>query len=168
MGLGRHDTCSGGDQGGRRAARRFGVPFTLSTMSICSIGDVAQHAGAGFGFQLYVMKDRAFIERRSTAPRPRLAACLVLTLDLANPGPAPQGFYQNGLRHPSSPPPPDQHRYQTALGPGHVGHADASLASWAMSAAWRIRAAWPRGQLSSLTRARTGTMQWIKSAGAAS
>ena len=46
-----------------RAAHRFGIPFTLSTMSICSIEDVAEHAGAGFWFQLYVMKDRAFIER---------------------------------------------------------------------------------------------------------
>ncbi|MEY4364589.1 MAG: hypothetical protein RLZZ24_1941, partial [Pseudomonadota bacterium] len=46
-----------------RAARQCGVPFTLSTMSICSIEDVAQHAGEGFWFQLYVMKDRAFIER---------------------------------------------------------------------------------------------------------
>ena len=46
-----------------RAAREFGIPFTLSTMSICSIEDVAQHAGEGFWFQLYVMKDRGFIER---------------------------------------------------------------------------------------------------------
>ena len=65
-----------------RAARRFGVPFTLSTMSICSIEDVAQHAGPGFWFQLYVMKDRAFIER--LIDRAKAAACsaLVLTLDL--------------------------------------------------------------------------------------
>ena len=46
-----------------RAAKQFGIPFTLSTMSICSIEDVAQHAGEGFWFQLYVMKDRGFIER---------------------------------------------------------------------------------------------------------
>jgi L-lactate dehydrogenase (cytochrome) len=65
-----------------RAARRFGVPFTLSTMSICSIEDVAQHAGPGFWFQLYVMKDRAFIER--LIDRAKAAGCgaLVLTLDL--------------------------------------------------------------------------------------
>jgi L-lactate dehydrogenase (cytochrome) len=65
-----------------RAARHFGVPFTLSTMSICSIEDVAQQAGPGFWFQLYVMKDRAFIER--LIDRAKAAGCgaLVLTLDL--------------------------------------------------------------------------------------
>jgi L-lactate dehydrogenase (cytochrome) len=46
-----------------RAARSFGVPFTLSTMSICSIEDVSQHVPWPFWFQLYVMRDRAFIER---------------------------------------------------------------------------------------------------------
>jgi L-lactate dehydrogenase (cytochrome) len=65
-----------------RAAKAFGVPFTLSTMSICSIEDVAEHAGPGFWFQLYVMKDRAFIER--LVDRAKAAGCsaLVLTLDL--------------------------------------------------------------------------------------
>jgi L-lactate dehydrogenase (cytochrome) len=65
-----------------RAAKAFGVPFTLSTMSICSIEDVAEHAGPGFWFQLYVMKDRAFIER--LIDRAKAAGCgaLVLTLDL--------------------------------------------------------------------------------------
>ena len=65
-----------------RAAKKFGVPFTLSTMSICSIEDVAQHAGEGFWFQLYVMKDRGFIER--LIDRAKVANCgaLVLTLDL--------------------------------------------------------------------------------------
>ncbi len=65
-----------------RAARRFGVPFTLSTMSICSIEDVAEHAGKGFWFQLYVMRDRDFIER--LIDRAKAAGCgaLVLTLDL--------------------------------------------------------------------------------------
>ena len=65
-----------------RAARRFGVPFTLSTMSICSIEDVAQHAGPGFWFQLYVMKDRAFIERLIERARAAQCSALVLTLDL--------------------------------------------------------------------------------------
>src|SRR5258708_40219708 len=46
-----------------RAAERFGIPFTLSTMSICSIEDVASHTKAPFWFQLYVMRDRDFIER---------------------------------------------------------------------------------------------------------
>jgi L-lactate dehydrogenase (cytochrome) len=65
-----------------RAARAFGVPFTLSTMSICSIEDVAQHAGEGFWFQLYVMKDRAFIERLIDRAKAAHCAALVLTLDL--------------------------------------------------------------------------------------
>jgi len=46
-----------------KAAEKFGVPFCLSTMSICSIEDVAEHTTQPFWFQLYVMKDRAFIER---------------------------------------------------------------------------------------------------------
>jgi L-lactate dehydrogenase (cytochrome) len=65
-----------------RAAKRFGVPFTLSTMSICSIEDVAQHAGEGFWFQLYVMKDRGFIERLIDRAKAANCGALVLTLDL--------------------------------------------------------------------------------------
>jgi L-lactate dehydrogenase (cytochrome) len=66
-----------------RAAKEFGVPFTLSTMSICSIEAVsAGTQGHPFWFQLYVMKDRAFIE--SLIERAKAAKCsaLVLTLDL--------------------------------------------------------------------------------------
>ncbi|TKC80198.1 alpha-hydroxy-acid oxidizing protein [Trinickia terrae] len=65
-----------------RAARSFGVPFTLSTMSICSIEDVSEHAPGPFWFQLYVMRDRAFIER--LIERAATAGCpaLVVTLDL--------------------------------------------------------------------------------------
>jgi L-lactate dehydrogenase (cytochrome) len=65
------------------AARRFGVPFTLSTMSICSIEDVSTALGGEpFWFQLYVMKDRRFIE--ALIDRAKSAGCsaLVLTLDL--------------------------------------------------------------------------------------
>ncbi len=65
-----------------RAAKKFGVPFTLSTMSICSIEDVAKHAGEGFWFQLYVMKDRAFIERLIDRAKAANCAALVVTLDL--------------------------------------------------------------------------------------
>jgi L-lactate dehydrogenase (cytochrome) len=65
-----------------RAARRFGIPFTLSTMSICSIEDVAQHAGEGFWFQLYVMRDRDFIERLIDRAKAARCSALVLTLDL--------------------------------------------------------------------------------------
>jgi len=66
-----------------RAAKQFGIPFTLSTMSICSIEDVSKATGGHpFWFQLYVMKDRGFIE--SLIDRAKSANCsaLVLTLDL--------------------------------------------------------------------------------------
>ncbi len=65
-----------------RAAARFGVPFTLSTMSICSIEDVAAATGAPFWFQLYVMRDEDFVDR--IIDRAKAAGCsaLVLTLDL--------------------------------------------------------------------------------------
>ena len=65
-----------------RAAKAFGVPFTLSTMSICSIEDVAEHAGQGFWFQLYVMKDRDFIERLIDRAKAANCGALVVTLDL--------------------------------------------------------------------------------------
>jgi L-lactate dehydrogenase (cytochrome) len=65
-----------------RAAEKFGVPFTLSTMSICSIEDVKAHTTKPFWFQLYVMRDRTFIE--GLIDRAKAAGCsaLVLTLDL--------------------------------------------------------------------------------------
>jgi len=65
-----------------RAAEAFGVPFTLSTMSICSIEDIAAHTKAPFWFQLYVMRDEGFVD--SAIERARKAGCsaLVLTLDL--------------------------------------------------------------------------------------
>jgi L-lactate dehydrogenase (cytochrome) len=65
-----------------QAAEEFGVPFTLSTMSICSIEDVASVTKKPFWFQLYVMKDRGFVE--SLIERAKVAKCsaLVLTLDL--------------------------------------------------------------------------------------
>ncbi len=66
-----------------RAAEKAGVPFTLSTMSICSIEDVAASTTSPFWFQLYVMRDRDFT--RSLIDRAKAARCsaLVLTLDLA-------------------------------------------------------------------------------------
>jgi L-lactate dehydrogenase (cytochrome) len=65
-----------------KAAEKFGVPFTLSTMSICSIEDVAEHTSAPFWFQLYVMKDKEFAQ--NLIDRAKAAGCsaLVLTLDL--------------------------------------------------------------------------------------
>ncbi|PHV06072.1 alpha-hydroxy-acid oxidizing enzyme [Janthinobacterium sp. BJB412] len=65
-----------------RAAEKFGVPFTLSTMSICSIEDIAAHTTAPFWFQLYVMKDREFINRLIDRAKAARCGALVLTLDL--------------------------------------------------------------------------------------
>ena len=68
---------------GARAAKKFGIPFTLSTMSICSIEDVAAATDRHpFWFQLYVMKDRDFIERLIDRAKAANCSALVLTLDL--------------------------------------------------------------------------------------
>ncbi|MGD8418302.1 MAG: alpha-hydroxy acid oxidase, partial [Pseudomonadales bacterium] len=65
-----------------RAAEKWGVPFTLSTMSICSIEDVAAATTEPFWFQLYVMRDRDFIGRLIDRARAAGCSALVLTLDL--------------------------------------------------------------------------------------
>ena len=66
-----------------RAAKKFGIPFTLSTMSICSIEDVSQATDRHpFWFQLYVMRDRDFIERLIDRAKAAGCSALVLTLDL--------------------------------------------------------------------------------------
>lgn len=65
-----------------KAAEKFGVPFTLSTMSICSIEDVAEHTTKPFWFQLYVMKDRDFIGRLIDRAKAAGCSALMLTLDL--------------------------------------------------------------------------------------
>ena len=82
-----------------RAAERFGVPFTLSTMSICSIEDVAGEVAKPFWFQLYVMRDRGFAA--SLIERARAAKCsaLVLTLDLQIQGQRHRDL-KNGLAVP--------------------------------------------------------------------
>ena len=66
-----------------RAAKKFGIPFTLSTMSICAIEDVAKATdNHPFWFQLYVMRDRGFIERLIDRAKAASCSALVLTLDL--------------------------------------------------------------------------------------
>ena len=66
-----------------RAAKKFGIPFTLSTMSICSIEDVSKGTdGHPFWFQLYVMRDRDFIECLIERARAANCSALVITLDL--------------------------------------------------------------------------------------
>ena len=65
-----------------RAAEKFGVPFTLSTMSICSIEDVAAHTAKPFWFQLYVMKDTDFVNRLIARAKAANCSVLMITLDL--------------------------------------------------------------------------------------
>jgi L-lactate dehydrogenase (cytochrome) len=71
-----------GEMLGARAAERFGVPFTLSTMSICSIEDVAGFTTKPFWFQLYVMRDRGFVLDMIARAKAAKCSALVLTLDL--------------------------------------------------------------------------------------
>ena len=85
-----------------QAAEACGIRFTLSTMSICSIEDVAAHTKKPFWFQLYVMRDREFIER--LIDRAKAAGCdaLVLTLDLQILGQRHKDL-KNGLSAPPRP-----------------------------------------------------------------
>ncbi len=130
-----------------RAAEAFGVPFTLSTMSICSIEDVAAATTAPFWFQLYVMRDRDFVAALIERAKAAKCSALVLTLDLQILGQRHKDL-RNGL---SAPPKfTAKHVLQMASRPGWcwdmaqtrhrqfgniVGHAKnvsnmASLQSW--------------------------------------
>ncbi len=97
-----------------KAAEELGIPFTLSTMSICSIEDVAEHTKAPFWFQLYVMRDKDFV--RSLIDRARTAGCsaLVLTLDLQILGQRHKDL-RNGLTAPPRLTP--KHLWQMATSP---------------------------------------------------
>ena len=130
-----------------QAAEEFGVPFTLSTMSICSIEDVAAATTKPFWFQLYVMRDRDFVA--SLIERAKAAGCsaLVLTLDLQILGQRHKDV-RNGLSAPPKFTP--KHVFQMATRPAWclgmmrtrrrtfgniVGHARdvsnlSSLSSW--------------------------------------
>ncbi len=85
-----------------RAAEKFGVPFTLSTMSICSIEDVAANTSAPFWFQIYTLNDDAF--NRNVLERARAAGCsaLVITVDLQIMGQRHKDL-KNGLSAPPKP-----------------------------------------------------------------
>jgi len=85
-----------------RAARAFGVPFTLSTMSICSLEDVAAATRAPFWFQLYWMRDRAFMERLIERARAAGVSALMLTLDLQVLGQRHKDI-KNGMTAPPRP-----------------------------------------------------------------
>ena len=85
-----------------RAAEGFGIPFTLSTMSICSIEDIAAHTHGPFWFQLYVMRDREFIERLIDRAKAAKCGALVMTLDLQILGQRHKDL-KNGLSAPPKP-----------------------------------------------------------------
>ena len=85
-----------------RAAEKFGIPFTLSTMSICSIEDIAAHTTAPFWFQLYMMRDRDAMARMIERAKAARCSALVLTLDLQVIGQRHKDL-KNGLTAPPKP-----------------------------------------------------------------
>lgn len=74
--------CADGEIKAARAAEKFGVPFTLSTMSICSIEDVAAHTNKPFWFQVYTLKDNDFMTRLFARAKDAKCSAIVITLDL--------------------------------------------------------------------------------------
>jgi L-lactate dehydrogenase (cytochrome) len=97
-----------------KAAEKFGVPFTLSTMSICSIEDIASVTTQPFWFQLYVMKDKDFIGRLIDRAKAAGCSALVLTLDLQILGQRHKDL-RNGLSAPPKLTP--KHLWQMATKP---------------------------------------------------
>lgn len=87
---------------GAKAAEKFGIPFTLSTLSICSIEDIARHTQQPFWFQLYVMRDRDFIGRLIDRAKAANCSALVVTLDLQVLGQRHKDIH-NGLSTPPKP-----------------------------------------------------------------
>jgi len=85
-----------------RAAEKFGIPFTLSTMSICSIEDIRAHTKAPFWFQLYWMRDRDFMDRLMDRAKAAGVSALMLTLDLQVLGQRHKDI-KNGLTAPPKP-----------------------------------------------------------------
>ncbi len=85
-----------------RAAEKFGVPFSLSTMSICSIEDVATHTSKPFWFQLYVMRDQDFMANLSRRAKEANCSALILTADLQVLGQRHKDI-KNGLSAPPKP-----------------------------------------------------------------
>ncbi|MEP1612005.1 MAG: alpha-hydroxy acid oxidase [Roseobacter sp.] len=85
-----------------KAAEAFGVPFTLSTMSICSIEDIAEHTSKPFWFQLYAMRDKKFVNNAIQRAKDANCSALVLTLDLQILGQRHKDL-KNGLSIPIRP-----------------------------------------------------------------
>ena len=74
--------CADGEIKAARAAEKFGVPFTLSTMSICSIEDVAENTEKPFWFQVYTLKDDDFMKRLMARAKDAQCSAIMITLDL--------------------------------------------------------------------------------------
>ena len=82
-----------------RAAEKFGVPFTLSTLSICSIEDVASNTSKPFWFQVYTLRDDDFMKRLFDRAKAANCSALVITVDLQIMGQR-HGDIRNGLSAP--------------------------------------------------------------------
>ena len=94
--------CADGEIKAARAAEKFGIPFMLSTMSICSMEDVAANTQAPFWFQLYMMRDREAMANMIERARAARCSALVLTLDLQVIGQRHKDL-KNGLTAPPKP-----------------------------------------------------------------
>jgi L-lactate dehydrogenase (cytochrome) len=134
-----------------RAAEKFGVPFTLSTLSICSIEDIASHTSKPFWFQVYTLRDDDFMQRLFARARDAQCSALVITVDLQVMGQRHKDI-KNGLSAPPKLTPASVLNLATKVGWGlemlqtHrrtfgnvVGHAEGvsdpgSLASWTAEA----------------------------------
>ncbi|MBH95918.1 MAG: alpha-hydroxy-acid oxidizing enzyme [Gammaproteobacteria bacterium] len=91
--------CADGEIKAARAAEKFGIPFTLSTMSICSIEDVAEHTDKPFWFQVYTLKDNDFMRRLMGRAKAANCSALVITVDLQMLGQRHKDL-KNGLSAP--------------------------------------------------------------------
>lgn len=91
--------CADGEIKAARAAEKFGVPFTLSTLSICSIEDVAENTTKPFWFQVYTLKDNDFMRRLFDRARDAGCSAIVITLDLQVQGQRHKDL-KNGLSAP--------------------------------------------------------------------
>ena len=94
--------CADGEIKAAKAAEKFGIPFILSTMSICSIEDIAANTTAPFMFQLYMMRDRDAMARMIERCKVAKCSALVLTLDLQVIGQRHKDL-KNGLTAPPRP-----------------------------------------------------------------
>ena len=91
--------CADGEIKAARAAAKFGIPFTLSTMSICSIEDVAEHTDQPFWFKVYTLKDDDFMRRLMERAKAANCSALVITVDLQMLGQRHKDL-KNGLSAP--------------------------------------------------------------------